>query len=49
MQETVRDTLAWFHALPADRQAKLRAGLDPQKEVDTLRAWQISAAKTAGA
>src|SRR5580698_5811435 len=31
MQETVSDTLAWFHTLPADRQAKLRAGLDPQK------------------
>jgi 2'-hydroxyisoflavone reductase len=47
MQETVRDTLEWFHSLPADRQAKLRAGLDPQKEVDTLRAWQISGGKTA--
>jgi 2'-hydroxyisoflavone reductase len=49
MQETVHDTLEWFHSLPADRQAKLRAGLDPQKEVDTLRAWQISGGKTARA
>jgi 2'-hydroxyisoflavone reductase len=49
MQETVRDTLEWFHSLPADRQAKLRAGLDAQKEVDTLRAWQVSGGKTAGA
>ena len=39
LDETVRDTLAWFESLPAERQAKLRAGLDPQKETDTLRAW----------
>jgi len=45
MQETVHDTLEWFHSLPADRQAKLRAGLDPQKEIDTLRAWHISGGK----
>ena len=37
--ETVRDTLAWFQALPAERKSKLRAGLDPQKETDTLRSW----------
>ena len=42
MQETVRDTLDWFHSLPAERQAKLRAGLDSQKEADTLRAWHLS-------
>ena len=45
MQVTVHDTLEWFHSLPADRQAKLRAGLDPQKEIDTLRAWHISGGK----
>jgi 2'-hydroxyisoflavone reductase len=39
LQDTVRDTLAWFRTLPADRQAKLKAGLDPQKEAETLRAW----------
>ncbi len=39
---TVRDTLAWFQTLPADRQAKLRAGLDAQKEAETLRAWHAS-------
>jgi len=37
LEDTVRDTFAWFQALPAERQAKLRAGLDPQKEADTLR------------
>ncbi len=36
---TVRDTLAWFQTLPAERQSKLRSGLDPAKEADTLRAW----------
>jgi 2'-hydroxyisoflavone reductase len=39
LQQTVRDTLAWFRTLPTERQAKLRAGLDPQKEADTLRTW----------
>jgi 2'-hydroxyisoflavone reductase len=45
LQETVRDTLAWFQALPADRQAKLHAGLDPQKEAATLRDWHLGTAK----
>ena len=39
LQETVRDTLAWFQTLPADRQANLHAGLAAQKESDTLQAW----------
>lgn len=39
MQETVNDTLKWFQSLPAERQAKPRAGIDPKKEADTLRAW----------
>jgi 2'-hydroxyisoflavone reductase len=39
---TVHDTLVWFKTLPPERQAKLRAGLDPKKEADTLRAWHQS-------
>ena len=39
LEDTVRDTLVWFRSLPAERQQKLRAGLDPLKEADTLRAW----------
>jgi 2'-hydroxyisoflavone reductase len=39
IQDTVRDTLAWFQTLPADRQANLHAGLAAQKEADTLQAW----------
>lgn len=46
LHETVRDTLAWFRTLPAERQAKLHAGLDPKKEADTLSAWHESGAKS---
>lgn len=45
LRETVHDTLAWYQTLPADRQAKLRAGLDPKLEADTLAAWHSAAAK----
>jgi 2'-hydroxyisoflavone reductase len=44
LQDTVRDTLAWFQSLPAERRAKLRAGLDPHKEADTLRSWHLGGA-----
>ena len=46
MQQTVHDTLEWFHSLPAERQAKLRAGIDAHKESDTLQAWHLSGGKT---
>ncbi len=39
LTQTVRDTLAWFQSLPPERQAKLRAGLDPARETETLQAW----------
>ena len=42
LEKTVRDTLAWFGTLPADRRAKLHAGLDPAKEADTLKAWHTA-------
>jgi 2'-hydroxyisoflavone reductase len=44
LQETVHDTLAWFQTLPEDRQAKLKAGLDPKKESATLAVWHASGA-----
>ena len=34
-----------LQALPAERQAKLRAGLDPHKEADTLRSWHLGNTK----
>jgi 2'-hydroxyisoflavone reductase len=40
LADTVRDTMEWFRTLPQERQSKLRAGLDPQKEADTLKAWR---------
>jgi nucleoside-diphosphate-sugar epimerase len=46
LADTVRDTLAWFQALPPERQAKLRAGLDPKKEAETLAEWHRSGAKS---
>ncbi|WP_242107991.1 NAD-dependent epimerase/dehydratase family protein [Luteimonas aquatica] len=37
---TVADLLAWFGALPADRQAKLRAGITREQEAELLKAWR---------
>jgi 2'-hydroxyisoflavone reductase len=39
LPETARDTLAWFKAQPAERQAKLKAGLTPEREAEVLAAW----------
>ena len=36
LAETARDTLAWFKSQPQDRQAKLRAGLTPEREAEVL-------------
>ncbi len=36
---TVADLLEWFRALPADRQAKLNAGLTREQETALLQAW----------
>jgi 2'-hydroxyisoflavone reductase len=37
---TVTDTMAWWKALPAERQAKLRAGIAPEREAQVLEAWK---------
>lgn len=39
-RDTIADTLAWFATLPAERQAKLRAGLTAEREAKVLAAWQ---------
>jgi hypothetical protein len=39
LEETTRDTLAWFQSQSAKRQAGMRLMLDPEKEVGTLAAW----------
>jgi 2'-hydroxyisoflavone reductase len=36
---TARDTLAWFKSQPAERQAKLRAGITAEREKEVLTAW----------
>jgi len=40
---TAGDTLAWFKTLPAERQAKLRSGLTPERETALLAEWKTSA------
>jgi 2'-hydroxyisoflavone reductase len=39
---TASDTLAWFRELPPTRQAKLRSGLDPEREKSLLERWKAS-------
>lgn len=40
---TVTDLMAWFRALPAERQAGLRAGLKPEREAELLAKWKARA------
>ncbi|MCQ4166997.1 NAD-dependent epimerase/dehydratase family protein [Tahibacter harae] len=37
---TAADTLAWFQAQPAERQAKLRAGISAEREKEVLDLWK---------
>ena len=37
---TARDTLAWFKSQSPERQAKMRAGLTPEREAEVLKAWK---------
>ena len=45
LDETVRDTLAWFKTEPAEHQAKLRAGLSADREAEVLKDWHAQSAK----
>ena len=36
---TVADLLAWYRALPAERQSEVRAGLSRDREAELLKAW----------
>ncbi|UCF39426.1 MAG: SDR family oxidoreductase [Acidobacteriota bacterium] len=40
LAETSRDTIDWFKTLPEERRKDLRAGIDPAREVEVLRAWK---------
>jgi 2'-hydroxyisoflavone reductase len=37
---TAVDTLRWWKSLPAERQAKLRSGIAPEREQQVLAAWK---------
>ena len=37
---TAKDTLDFYHSLPAARQADLRAGIEPDREAQVLAAWK---------
>ncbi|MCI1709971.1 MAG: SDR family oxidoreductase [Chiayiivirga sp.] len=41
---TVADLLAWYRALPPERQAEVRAGISREKEAEVLAAWKKRAA-----
>ena len=43
LPQTAVDTLAWFRILPQDRQAKLKAGLSPEREAALLAKWAAAA------
>lgn len=45
MIETVRDTLAWHRSRPAEQQAKLKAGIAPEREKEVLAAWHAARQK----
>ena len=40
---TAAETLAWFRTLPPERQAKLNAGLSPDRELALLGKWKAEA------
>jgi 2'-hydroxyisoflavone reductase len=42
LSDTTRATLDWFRKQPADRQAKIKAGLKPEREAELLAAWHAS-------
>lgn len=43
LSATAVDTLAWFKAQPEERQAKLRAGISPEREKELLALWNSRA------
>lgn len=43
LETTAADTLAWFRTQPPERQAKLKAGLEPAREAELIAAWRAKA------
>lgn len=48
LPDTVRDTLAYWRGLPAERRAKPKAGLTAAREAEVLAAWHAQAQPKAG-
>jgi len=48
LAETAKATLDWFKTLPTERQAKLGAGIAPEKEKTVLAAWRAAEKERAG-
>jgi 2'-hydroxyisoflavone reductase len=44
LAETTTATMGWWRTLPAERQAKLRAGIAPEREAQVLEAWRAKKA-----
>jgi 2'-hydroxyisoflavone reductase len=44
LDTTAADTLAWFKQQPAERQAKLKAGLTSEREQEVLSKWKAKSA-----
>ncbi len=47
VDETIRDTLSWWGTLPEERRAKMRAGLDAEREAKALTALKKAKKKLA--
>ncbi len=45
LSDTVRDTLVWHLSRPADQQARLKAGITPEREKVVLAAWHAAQEK----
>jgi len=43
LKVTAADTLAWWNTLPAERRAKPKTGLTPERETELLAAWKAKA------
>jgi 2'-hydroxyisoflavone reductase len=46
LADTARDTLDWYKTLPAERRARMGAGLAPQRETEVLAAWHARKPQT---
>jgi 2'-hydroxyisoflavone reductase len=49
IRKTAEDTLAWWKALPAERSEKPKAGIDPTREAEVLKAWAAKNSKVPAA